>query len=72
MRVLVERGRRVSLLLVQERCRGLLVHVGSKAAAIQAKDRSGLPVRQADSVLSLPAAWTYEEGLPQETGILGF
>ena len=45
MRVLVARGRRVSLLLVRERRRGLLVHEGSRAAAIQARDRSGLPVR---------------------------
>ena len=25
-----------------------------------------------DGVLSLPAPWTHEEGLPPETGILGF
>ena len=34
MRVLVARGRRVSLLLIRDRSRGLLVHVGSRAAAI--------------------------------------
>ena len=45
MRVLVERGRRVSLLPVQERSRGLLVHMGSRAVAIRARDRSGFPVR---------------------------
>ena len=45
MRVLVARGRKVSLLLVRERSIGLLVHEGSKAAAIQAMDRSELPVR---------------------------
>ena len=45
MRVLVARGMRVSLLLVQERSRGLLVHEGSKAAAIRARERSGLPVK---------------------------
>ena len=45
MRVLVARGRRVSLLLVRERSRGLLVHEGSKVAAIRARDRSELPVR---------------------------
>ena len=39
MRVLVARGRRVSLLLVQERSRGLLVHKGSRVAAIGGKDR---------------------------------
>ena len=44
MRVLVARRRRVSLLLVRERSRGLLVHEGSRAAAIQARDRSRLPV----------------------------
>ena len=45
MRVLVARGRRVSLFPVRERSRGLLVHVGSRAAVIQARDRSGLPIR---------------------------
>ena len=45
MRVLVARRRRVSLLLVRERSRGLLVHVGSKAAAIRARDRLWLPVQ---------------------------
>ena len=45
MRVLVARGRSVSLLPVQERNRGLLVHVGSKAEAIRAKDESELPIR---------------------------
>ena len=45
MRVLVARGRRVSLLPVRERSRGLLVHVGSRAAAIRARDGSELPVR---------------------------
>ena len=45
MRVLVARGRRVSLLLVRERSRRLLVHVSSKATAIRAKERSRLPVR---------------------------
>ena len=44
MRVLVARGRRVSLLLVRERSRGLLVHVGSRAVAIRARDISRLPV----------------------------
>ena len=39
MRVLVERGRRVSLLPVQERGRELLVHEASRVAAIQARDR---------------------------------
>ena len=45
MRVLVARGRRVSLFPVRERSRGLLVHVGSRVSAIRAKDILGLPVR---------------------------
>ena len=45
MRVLVARGRRVILLLVRERSRGLLVHEGSRAPAIRARDRSEFPVR---------------------------
>ena len=45
IRVLVTRIRRVSLLPVWERSRGLLVNVDSRVAAIQARDRSGLPVR---------------------------
>ena len=45
MRVLVARGRRVNLLLVQERSRGLLVHEGSRTAAILAREGSELPVR---------------------------
>ena len=45
MRVLVARRMRVSLLLVRERSRGLLVHEGSRAAAFRAKDRSELLVR---------------------------
>ena len=72
IRVLVARGRRVSLLPVRERSRGLLVHVGSRAAAIRARDISGLLVRLSRCVLSLPAARTYEEGLSPKTGIPGF
>ena len=45
MRVLVARGRIVSLLLVQKRNRRLLVHEGSKVAAIRVRDGSELPVR---------------------------
>ena len=45
MQVLVARGRRVSLLLVWGISPGLLVHVGSKVAAIRARDRSGLPIK---------------------------
>ena len=48
MRVLVVRGRRVSLLLFRERIRRLPVHEGfkDKAAAIRAKARLELPVSQ--------------------------
>ena len=45
MRVLIVKGRRVSLLLVRGRSRGLRVQVGSRAVTIRARDRSGLPVR---------------------------
>ena len=45
MLVLVVRGRRVSHLLVRERSRGLLVHEGSRAVAIQVRDGSELLVR---------------------------
>ena len=45
MRALVARGRRVGLLLVRERSRGLLVQVGSRVATIRVRDRSGLPVK---------------------------
>ena len=44
-RVLVARGRRVSLLLVRGRSPGLLVHEGSRATTIRVRDRSELPVR---------------------------
>ena len=43
MRVLVEKGKRVSILLVQERSRRLLVHEGFRD---RAKVRPGLLVRQ--------------------------
>ena len=46
MRVPVIRGRRVSFLPVRERSKGLLVHVGSRAVVLLARDRSGLPLRQ--------------------------
>ena len=46
MRVLVERGRRVSLLQVWERTQRLLVREGFRATAIKAKVRLGLPVRR--------------------------
>ena len=46
MRVLVARGRKVSLLIAQERSQRLLVHKGFRAAAIRAKVRLGLLVRR--------------------------
>ena len=46
MRVLMVRGRRVSLLLVWERSQRLLVHEGFRAAAIRAKVRLGFQVRR--------------------------
>ena len=72
MRVLVAKGRRVSLLLVRERSRGLLVHVGSKARLSGPGTDQGCRSGWADGVLSLQAARTHEEGLPPETRILRF
>ena len=46
MRVLVVRGRRVSLLPVRERSQRLLVCEGFRVVAIRTKVRLGLPVRQ--------------------------
>ena len=46
MRVSVAREGKGSRLPVRERSQGLLVRMGSRAAAIRAKVRSGLPVRQ--------------------------
>ena len=43
MQVLVSRGRRDNLLLVQERSRRLLVLMGSRAPVIRARDELGLP-----------------------------
>ena len=60
MRVPVVRGRRVSLLPVRERNRGLPVHVGSRAATIRARDGSGLPVRLGRwcaTIASSPDIW---------------
>ena len=70
--MLVARGRRVSLLLVRERSRGLLVHGGSRAQPSRLETDQGCQSGWADGVLPLPAARTYEEGLPPETGIPGF
>ena len=56
MQVLVARGRRVSLLPVWERSRGLIVHVGSRAMVLQARDRSGLPLRQDKWYISIASS----------------
>ena len=56
MRVLVARGRRVSLLPVRGRSLGLLVHEGSRVAVIRAKDRSGLPLRQGRWCVSIDSS----------------
>ena len=50
MRVLIARGRRVSVLLIQERSRGLLIHEGYRAATIRAKDRLRLPFQAGQMV----------------------
>ena len=74
MRVLVARGRRISLLLVRERSRRLLFHEDfrDRAAAIKAKSKSRFPISQDIDVLFLPSAWTYEKGLPSKARIPGF
>ena len=72
MRVLVAKGRRVGLFPVRERGRGLLIHMGFRATVIQARDKLGLPVRQDGWYAPTASNRTYEEGLPLETGILGF
>ena len=72
MWVLVAKRRRVNLLLVRERSRGLLVHEGSRAAPSGPGTDQGCRSGWADGVLSLPVAWTHEEGFPLETGIPGF
>ena len=46
MRVLVVRGRRVSFFPVRERSQRLLVREGFRVAAIRAKVKPGLRVRQ--------------------------
>ena len=72
MRVLVARGRRVSLLPVWERSRGLIVHVGSKAAPSGPGTDQSFQSGWADGVLPFSAAQTYEEVFTLETGILDF
>ena len=81
MRVLVVRGRTVSLLPVQGRGKEPLVHEGPRVTTIQPGTdescRSGRTDESCqsggtDGVLPLSAAWTHETGLPSEIGILGF
>ena len=62
MRVPVGRGRRISLLRVWKRDRGLLSHECPRGTG---------PVG-ADDMFLLPSAWTYEAGLPTEVWIPGF
>ena len=72
MRVLVARGRRVSLLPIRERSKRLLVHVGSRVAAIRAKDRSGLPVRLGRWCATIVSSPDISGGISPETRIPGF
>ena len=46
--------------------------MGSRAAAIRARDGSELPVRLGRWCATIPTNGTYQEGLPLETGIPGF
>ena len=72
MRVLVARGRTVSLLPDQERGRVLLVREVPKVTANRPRTDESFQSGGADGMLPLSAAWTHEEGLPPETGIPGF
>ena len=72
IRVLVLRGREINLLLVQERSRRLLVRKSSRAPIIRARDKLGLPDGRTYVMFPLPAARTYEEGLPSEARIPRF
>ena len=72
MRVLAARGRIVSLILVQERGRELLVaRVPESQPSGPGTDESCRSGRT-DGVLPLSAAWTHKEGLPQRQGSQGF
>ena len=42
---------------------------GSRTPVIRARDELGLPDGQIDVMFPLPAAQTYEKGLPSEAGI---
>ena len=83
MQVLVIRGRRVnSLLLAQERSKGLLLHEGfrDRVAATKAKAKAKIShpkmgntlellTSQGESVFPMPLAGTLETGFPSEAGI---
>ena len=70
--MLVARGRRVSLLLVRERSRGLLDHESSRATAIRARDGSGFPVRLGRWCATIASILDTLRGMPSETGIPRF
>ena len=72
MRVLVARGRTIGLLPIQERGKELLVHEGSKSWPSGLGTYESCQSGGTDGMIPLSAAWTHEEGLPPETGILGF
>ena len=72
MRVLVVRGRTVSLLPVQEKGRELLVRESSESRPPGPGTDESYRSGGADGMLPLSAAWTHEEGLPPETRIPGF
>ena len=61
--MLVARGRRVSLLPVRERIREHLVHVGSRAATIGAKDKSEFPVRLGRWCATISSSLDTSEGI---------
>ena len=74
IRVLVTRGRMVSLLLVWEISIRLIFHKDFRdgAATIRAKAIPGLLAIKTDDMLLLPSALTYDVGLPSKARILGF
>ena len=74
MQVLVARGRRTSLLLVQEITRRILSHKDFRdgTTVVRAKARPGLPVIRTADMFPLPSARTCEAGLPSYARIPGF
>ena len=81
MQVPVIRGRRVnSLLLAQERSKGLLLHEGFRDRVVATKAKAkishpkmgntlGLLTSKGESVFLMPLAGTLETGFPSEAGI---